>query len=63
MSITDGYRKTIGDFDLWLTAGSPRYIEVRNDRVGERIRLDLEEARDIIFALTRLLQIADEDPK
>lgn len=62
MSIYKSFVKTFGPFKVRLSEPHPRRLEVTNTRENCRLfGLDLEEARDLHYALGRLIAQADED--
>jgi hypothetical protein len=62
MSIYRSFEKTIGPLRLTLSQPHPRWLEIANNREDCRLfGLNLEEARDLHYALGRLIAQADED--
>jgi hypothetical protein len=63
VSIYRSFEKTFGDVHVRLSEPSPRWLEIeRTDRSDCRLfGLNLEQARDLHYALGRLIAQADDD--
>jgi len=65
MSVYHTFQKRVGAYELRLSKPSPRYVEIIDVRMQgdgcESLRIDIEDARDVHYALGRLIELADKD--